>query len=70
MAEPHIPELTEDQLNALRFASDAELPDLAAKALEAKPTRTQIKQPIRLWRADYWRVLSKQRLGASRIIIR
>ena len=54
--EPHIPEFTEDQLIALRFASDAELPDLAAKALEAKLTRTQIKQSIRLWRADYWRV--------------
>lgn len=51
-----IPELSEQQLIGLRFASDAELPDLAAKAVEAKLTATQIKQSVRLWRPDNWRV--------------
>jgi len=51
-----IPEFSEQQLIGLRFASDAELPDLAAKALEAKLTPTQIKQSVRLWRPDNWRV--------------
>jgi len=52
----HIPELTEDQLVGLRFASDAELPKLAERALKEKLTRKQIKQAIQNWRPDYWRV--------------
>jgi hypothetical protein len=54
--QPRIPEFTEDQLIGLRFASDEELPDLAEKALEAKLTRTQIKQSVRFWRPDDWRI--------------
>lgn len=51
-----IPELTERQLVALRFAPDAELPDLANKALDEKLTGKQIKALIRKWRGDYFRV--------------
>jgi uncharacterized protein DUF6526 len=51
-----IGELTEGQLVALRFASDAELPGLAQKALADKLAPKQIKQSIQHWRADFWRV--------------
>jgi hypothetical protein len=54
--QPRISELTEDQLIGLRFASDAELPDLVPKALDGKWNRRQIKQAIRTWRSDTWRV--------------
>ena len=51
-----IPELTVGQLVALRFASDAELPALAARALNEKLSRADIKKSIKTWRPDNWRV--------------
>src|SRR5690242_18500083 len=51
-----IPELTEAQLIALRFASDSELPALVEKALAAKMPARQIKQNIVAWRADTFRI--------------
>jgi hypothetical protein len=51
-----IPELTESQLCGLRFASDAELPGLAERALNEKLSRSDIKKSIKTWRPDYWRV--------------
>jgi len=50
---PRIPEFTRDQMVALRFASDAELPVLARKVLDEKINdRTVIKKQIKNWRAD------------------
>jgi hypothetical protein len=51
-----IPEFTEDQLIALRFASDAEVPKLAERALAEKLSRADTKKAIQNWRPDYWRV--------------
>jgi hypothetical protein len=51
-----IPELTEDQLCGLRFASDAELPKLTERALNEKLSRADIKKAIQTWRPDYFRV--------------
>jgi hypothetical protein len=51
-----IPELSEGQLIALRFASDAEVPKLAERALNEKLSRADIKKAIQTWRPDYWRV--------------
>jgi len=51
-----IPELTEDQLLGLRFASDAELASLVELTLDKKLNRKQIKERIQTWRPDYWRV--------------
>ena len=48
--------LTEDQLIGLRFASDDEVVELAKQALEHHLTRKQIKERIKDWRADNWRV--------------
>jgi hypothetical protein len=51
-----IPELTEGQLVALRFASDAEVPKLAERALSEKLAPADIKKAIQNWRPDCWRV--------------
>ena len=48
--------LSEDQLIGLRFASDDEVVSLAKEALEQNLTRKQIKERIKSWRPDNWRV--------------
>jgi Family of unknown function (DUF6526) len=59
LSEPlrsRIPELTEDQLVGLRFASDAEIPQLVERTLKENLSRKNIKKAIQNWRPDYWRV--------------
>ena len=48
--------LSESQLIALRFAADDEVVELAKQALEHNLNRKQIKERIRNWRTDDWRV--------------
>lgn len=48
--------LTEDQLIGLRFAADEEVVELAKQALEHNLSRKQIKERIKEWRPDEWRV--------------
>lgn len=48
--------LTEDQLIGLRFAGEDEVVELAKQALELNLDRKQIKQRIRSWRADTFRI--------------
>ncbi len=51
-----IGEFTIDQIVALRFASNAELPELARKVLDEKIVdRKAIKQLIKTWRPDFAR---------------
>jgi hypothetical protein len=49
-------ELTEQQIIALRFASDGEVPGLVEKTLAGSLPPKAIKQAIQNWRPDYWRV--------------
>lgn len=48
--------LSEDQLIGLRFAADDEVVELAKQALEHNLNRKQIKERIKDWRPDVWRV--------------
>jgi Family of unknown function (DUF6526) len=49
-------EFTLAQYVSLRFASDAELPELARKVLDGKVTeRKAIKQMVKNWKPDYMR---------------
>lgn len=55
--QPQIESLTMGQLAALRFASDAELPELVRKVLaEQIRSRKVIKALIREWKPDHLRV--------------
>jgi len=52
-----ISEYTPDQLVALRFASDRELPALARRVLDEQiTTQAAIKKLVSEWRGDYLRV--------------
>jgi uncharacterized protein YqhQ len=55
-SHPQIYRLTEDQLIGLRFAPDDEVVALAKQALDENLNRKQIKERIKNWRADNWRV--------------
>lgn len=48
--------LSEEQLVGLRFAGDDEVVELARHTLEGNLNRKQIKERIRNWRPDTWRV--------------
>jgi hypothetical protein len=50
------PRLSVKQIVALRFASDAEFPALAAQAAETGMEPDAIKKAVRNWRADNYRV--------------
>ena len=53
---PRINELTVDQFCALRFASDAELPELTRRVLtDNVGDRKTIKKMIKTWEADWLR---------------
>ena len=53
---PRFGEFTMNQLCSLRFASDAELPELGRKVLADKlDDRKAIKQMVRNWQADHLR---------------
>lgn len=52
-----IEDLTAEQLIALRFAPDDEVPELTRRALSGElKTRSDIKRAVRNWRPDHMRV--------------
>jgi len=51
-----IGELSEQQLVAVRFAADEEIPSLVQKILQENLDPKAIKKAINQWRPDYWRV--------------
>jgi hypothetical protein len=54
--QPRIEEFSVNQLISLRFASDAELPELARKVLDERlDDRKTIKQLIKIWKPDHLR---------------
>ncbi len=54
--KPRCDEFSVSQLVALRFASDAELPELARRVLAEKiGDRKAIKQMVKAWKPDYLR---------------
>jgi hypothetical protein len=54
--QPRIHDLSARQLVALRFASDAELPELVREILDGKlQTGRQIKQRVKHWQPDWLR---------------
>jgi hypothetical protein len=54
---PRIAELRPGQLIALRFAPDAEIPGLVDEIFAGRLTRgSEIKQAIKTWEPDYFRV--------------
>jgi hypothetical protein len=50
------PRLQMGQIIALRFASDAEMPGLAARAAQEQIRPVDIKKSIKSWRPDFYRV--------------
>src|ERR1700679_785407 len=48
--------LNEDQLISLSFVADDDVVERAKQALEQNLTRKQIKERIKSWRADNWRI--------------
>ncbi len=54
---PRFDDLTVAQVTALRFAGDAELPELARRVLAGELTRGgDIKRAITDWQGDHWRM--------------
>lgn len=49
-------QINDSQLIAIRFASDAELPELARRVIQEHPDNAAIKKMIRTWRPDTNRV--------------
>ena len=52
----HDSRLSLSQIIALRFASDDEFVGLSKKATDENLSTKQIKEQIKNWRGDYWRV--------------